>query len=71
MNHGFAIDGETLPDGRGGNTPLFVRWHQLRHFAIKGKQAFSVQYHPEASRQGRMTAFYLFEKFVGWYWDEN
>lgn len=32
--------------------------------AIEGKNAFSVQYHPEAS-PGPMDSFYLFEKFVG------
>ena len=32
--------------------------------AIKGKKAFGVQYHPEAS-PGPMDSFYLFQKFVG------
>ena len=32
--------------------------------AITGKNAFSVQYHPEAS-PGPQDSFYLFEKFVG------
>ena len=31
--------------------------------AITGKNAFSVQYHPEAS-PGPQDSFYLFEKFV-------
>jgi GMP synthase-like glutamine amidotransferase len=31
---------------------------------IKGKKAFGVQYHPEAS-PGPQDSFYLFEKFVG------
>jgi hypothetical protein len=32
--------------------------------AIKGKRAFGVQYHPEAS-PGPQDSFYLFERFVG------
>ena len=32
--------------------------------SIKGKKAFGVQYHPEAS-PGPQDSFYLFEKFVG------
>jgi carbamoyl-phosphate synthase small subunit len=32
--------------------------------AVKGKRAFGVQYHPEAS-PGPQDSFYLFEKFVG------
>ena len=32
--------------------------------AVKGKKAFGVQYHPEAS-PGPQDSFYLFEKFVG------
>ncbi len=31
---------------------------------MKGKKAFGVQYHPEAS-PGPQDSFYLFEKFVG------
>ena len=36
---------------------------QLRIDQIQGKQAFSVQYHPEAS-PGPPDSFYLFERFV-------
>ena len=63
MNHGFAIDSATLPDG-------VVETHKSLFdgsncgIAITGKQAFSVQYHPEAS-PGPQDSFYLFEKFVG------
>jgi carbamoyl-phosphate synthase small subunit len=63
MNHGFAVDASTLPDG-------VVETHKSLFdgsncgIAITGKKAFSVQYHPEAS-PGPQDSFYLFEKFVG------
>ena len=63
MNHGFAVDAATLPAG-------VVETHRSLFdgsncgIAITGKQAFSVQYHPEAS-PGPQDSFYLFEKFVG------
>ncbi len=63
MNHGFAVDGATLPAG-------VLETHKSLFdgsncgIAIEGKNAFSVQYHPEAS-PGPMDSFYLFEKFVG------
>ncbi|ALC13270.1 glutamine-hydrolyzing carbamoyl-phosphate synthase small subunit [Sphingopyxis sp. 113P3] len=63
MNHGFAVDAATLPEG-------VVETHKSLFdgsncgIAITGKKAFSVQYHPEAS-PGPQDSFYLFEKFVG------
>ncbi|MEP2989033.1 MAG: glutamine-hydrolyzing carbamoyl-phosphate synthase small subunit [Parasphingorhabdus sp.] len=63
MNHGFAVDGDTLPD-------TVVETHKSLFdgsncgIAITGKRAFGVQYHPEAS-PGPQDSFYLFEKFVG------
>lgn len=63
MNHGFAVDAATLPGG-------VVETHKSLFdgsncgIAITGKNAFSVQYHPEAS-PGPQDSFYLFEKFVG------
>ncbi|MBJ7502253.1 MAG: glutamine-hydrolyzing carbamoyl-phosphate synthase small subunit [Sphingopyxis sp.] len=63
MNHGFAVDAATLPKG-------VVETHKSLFdgsncgIAITGKNAFSVQYHPEAS-PGPQDSFYLFEKFVG------
>ncbi|MAL25609.1 MAG: carbamoyl phosphate synthase small subunit [Croceicoccus sp.] len=63
MNHGFAVDGETLPEG-------VIETHKSLFdgtncgIAITGKKAFGVQYHPEAS-PGPQDSFYLFEKFVG------
>ncbi len=63
MNHGFAVDSETLPD-------TIVETHKSLFdgsncgISITGKRAFGVQYHPEAS-PGPQDSFYLFEKFVG------
>ncbi len=63
MNHGFAVDGETLPDGvKQTHVSLFDGSNC--GIAVKGKRAFGVQYHPEAS-PGPQDSFYLFEKFVG------
>ncbi|MCP9223121.1 glutamine-hydrolyzing carbamoyl-phosphate synthase small subunit [Erythrobacter sp. LQ02-29] len=63
MNHGFAVDGTTLPEG-------VVETHRSLFdgtncgISITGKKAFGVQYHPEAS-PGPQDSFYLFDKFVG------
>ena len=63
MNHGFAVDADTLP-------PEIEQTHVSLFdgsncgIAVKGKRAFGVQYHPEAS-PGPQDSFYLFEKFVG------
>ena len=63
MNHGFAVDGETLPEGvEQTHVSLFDGTNC--GIAITGKKAFGVQYHPEAS-PGPQDSFYLFEKFVG------
>ena len=63
MNHGFAVDGETLPQGvEQTHVSLFDGTNC--GIAITGKRAFGVQYHPEAS-PGPQDSFYLFEKFVG------
>ena len=63
MNHGFAIDGATLPAGV-EETHVSLFDGSNCGIAIKGKRAFGVQYHPEAS-PGPQDSFYLFEKFVG------
>ena len=63
MNHGFAVDAATLPDN-------VVETHKSLFdgsncgIAFTDKNAYSVQYHPEAS-PGPQDSFYLFEKFVG------
>ena len=63
MNHGFAVDGDTLPDTvRATHKSLFDGSNC--GIEIIGKRAFGVQYHPEAS-PGPQDSYYLFEKFVG------
>jgi carbamoyl-phosphate synthase small subunit len=62
MNHGFAVDASTLPEGAiVTHTSLFDGSNC--GFEIPAKRAFSVQYHPEAS-PGPQDSLYLFEKFV-------
>ncbi|MFC0203382.1 glutamine-hydrolyzing carbamoyl-phosphate synthase small subunit [Novosphingobium soli] len=63
MNHGFAVDNTCLPDNvEETHVSLFDGTNC--GISIKGKRAFGVQYHPEAS-PGPQDSFYLFEKFVG------
>jgi carbamoyl-phosphate synthase small subunit len=63
MNHGFAVDGASLPGGV-EETHVSLFDGSNCGIAVKGKKAFGVQYHPEAS-PGPMDSFYLFERFVG------
>lgn len=63
MNHGFAVDNKTLPDTV-EETHVSLFDGSNCGIAIKGKRAFGVQYHPEAS-PGPQDSFYLFDKFVG------
>jgi carbamoyl-phosphate synthase small subunit len=62
MNHGFAIDGSTLPAGvRETHVSLFDGSNC--GLEVEGKPVFSVQYHPEAS-PGPQDSHYLFERFA-------
>jgi len=62
MNHGFAVDAQTLPVGvRETHVSLFDGSNC--GIALEGKPVFSVQYHPEAS-PGPMDSTYLFNRFV-------
>ncbi|WP_310532078.1 glutamine-hydrolyzing carbamoyl-phosphate synthase small subunit [Novosphingobium sp.] len=62
MNHGFAVDNTSLPDTV-EETHVSLFDGSNCGIAVKGKKAFGVQYHPEAS-PGPMDSFYLFERFV-------
>ncbi|MEN9682788.1 MAG: glutamine-hydrolyzing carbamoyl-phosphate synthase small subunit [Pseudomonadota bacterium] len=62
MNHGFAVDNTALPDTV-EETHVSLFDGSNCGIAIKGKRAFGVQYHPEAS-PGPMDSFYLFQKFI-------
>jgi len=62
MNHGFAVDRDTLPKGvRETHVSLFDGSNC--GIEVEGKPAFSVQYHPEAS-PGPQDSHYLFERFA-------
>lgn len=62
MNHGFAVDAATLPEGV-VETHVSLFDGSNCGIELTGKKAFGVQYHPEAS-PGPQDSFYLFEKFV-------
>ncbi|MBC2777757.1 glutamine-hydrolyzing carbamoyl-phosphate synthase small subunit [Parasphingopyxis marina] len=62
MNHGFAVDIDSLPDGvKATHVSLFDG--SLCGLELEDYPAFSVQYHPEAS-PGPQDSTYLFGKFV-------
>ena len=62
MNHGFAVDAQTLPEGvLETHTSLFDGSNC--GIRVKGRPVYSVQYHPEAS-PGPQDSFYLFERFA-------
>ncbi|RFP88021.1 carbamoyl-phosphate synthase small subunit [Rhodobacteraceae bacterium 63075] len=62
MNHGFAVDGPSLPDGvRETHISLFDGSNC--GISMRDRPVFSVQHHPEAS-PGPQDSFYLFEKFA-------
>ncbi len=62
MNHGFAVDAQTLPEG-------VVETHRSLFdgsncgIRMVDRPVWSVQYHPEAS-PGPQDSFYLFERFA-------
>ncbi|HYZ45800.1 MAG TPA: glutamine-hydrolyzing carbamoyl-phosphate synthase small subunit [Xanthobacteraceae bacterium] len=62
MNHGFAVDGATLP-ANATETHVSLFDGSNCGIALKDKPVFSVQYHPEAS-PGPRDSHYLFARFV-------
>jgi carbamoyl-phosphate synthase small subunit len=62
MNHGFALDGSSLPDGV-SETHVSLFDGSNCGLALDGKPVFSVQYHPEAS-PGPRDSHYLFKRFT-------
>ena len=62
MNHGFTVDADTLPDGV---IQTHVSLFDGTNCGLRTEdgQAFSVQYHPEAS-PGPQDSFYLFDRFA-------
>ena len=62
MNHGFAVDAQTLPEG-------VMETHRSLFdgsncgIRMTDRPVYSVQYHPEAS-PGPQDSFYLFERFA-------
>ncbi len=62
MNHGFAVDTESLPSGV-TQTHISLFDGSNAGLSIDGKPIFSVQYHPEAS-PGPHDSHYLFTRFL-------
>ena len=63
MNHGFAVDRLTLPEGV-VETHVSLFDGSNAGIALEGRPVFSVQHHPEAS-PGPQDSHYLFKRFVG------
>jgi carbamoyl-phosphate synthase small subunit len=64
QNHGFAVSMESIENHPQIElTHINLNDHTVEGIRIKGKKAFSVQYHPESS-PGPHDSHYLFEDFV-------
>ncbi|TNB48213.1 glutamine-hydrolyzing carbamoyl-phosphate synthase small subunit [Martelella lutilitoris] len=62
MNHGFAVDSASLPDGV-TETHVSLFDGSNCGISLAGKPVFSVQHHPEAS-PGPQDSHYLFRRFI-------
>ena len=63
QNHGFIVDGESLPQSDVEVTHINLNDGTLEGFRHRSLPAFSVQYHPE-SAPGPRDSRYLFENFI-------
>ena len=62
MNHGFAVDAQTLPNGV-LETHVSLFDGSNCGIRVDGRPVWSVQHHPEAS-PGPQDSYYLFERFA-------
>jgi carbamoyl-phosphate synthase small subunit len=66
QNHGFAVDKKEIENAAHIEiTHVNLNDQSIEGIKIKGKPAFSVQYHPEAA-PGPHDAEYLFDDFLGY-----
>ncbi|MGV3503962.1 MAG: glutamine-hydrolyzing carbamoyl-phosphate synthase small subunit [Adhaeribacter sp.] len=64
QNHGFAVDAESVRNNPNVEiTHINLNDGTVEGIRVKGKKAFSVQYHPEAS-PGPHDSHYLFDDFI-------
>jgi carbamoyl-phosphate synthase small subunit len=65
QNHGFGVDPEAVKKAEHIEiTHVNLNDHSIEGIRVKGKPAFSVQYHPEAT-PGPHDSRYLFDEFIG------
>jgi carbamoyl-phosphate synthase small subunit len=69
MNHGFAVDRDSLPKGV-VETHVSLFDGSNCGLALEGKPVFSVQHHPEAS-PGPQDSHYLFTRFANFMRDQK
>jgi carbamoyl-phosphate synthase small subunit len=65
QNHGFGIESTAIEQhmDKVETTHLNLNDNTVEGFKVKGKRAFSIQYHPEAS-PGPHDSRYLFDEFI-------